>query len=326
MKPSGKLDSRLGHKVLVTGVAGFIGGHLAGRLRSMGLEVVGIDNFSNGMMENLSDVRGYRKFKLVRGDVLDPRALSRACKEADSIFHLAANPSVPKSAELPLWDFEQNAVTTLRVLEEARKNDSAVVFASSSTVYGEAALPTPEDHPLMPISNYGSSKVTGETYCGSYSSLYGLETVSSRYYNIYGPRTRKGVMFDFFKKLQADSSKLEVLGTGNQEKDYVHIDDALDGTLLAVAKGAMRGERYNVGLGESYTVKQLVAKILRMLELEGRTKVFYKGGLSWPGDVQRTRPDISKIKKLGFSPKIGIAEGLRMAMGWYEKEFGKIVE
>jgi UDP-glucose 4-epimerase len=133
-------------------------------------------------------------------------------------------------------------------------------------------------------------------------------------------------MFDFFKKLQADSSKLEVLGTGNQEKDYVHIDDALNGTLLAVAKGDMSGERYNVGLGKSYTVRQLVAKILKMLELENRTEVFYKGGLSWPGDVQRTRPDISKIKRLGFSPKIGVDEGLRMAMGWYEKECGTIVK
>jgi len=320
------MASRLGHKVLVTGVAGFIGGHLAGRLRSIGLEIVGMDNFSNGLVENLADVKGYRKFKLIRGDVLNPRDLSGACNGADSIFHLAANPSVPKSAELPIWDFEQNAVATLRVLEEARKNDSSVVFASSSTVYGEAALPTPEDHPLNPISNYGSSKVTGETYCGSYSSLYGMKAVSLRYYNIYGPRTRKGVMFDFFKKLQADASRLEVLGTGNQEKDYVHIDDALDGALLAVAKGAMEGERYNVGLGKSYTVKQLVAKILNELGLAGRTKVSYKGGLSWPGDVQRTRPDISKIKKLGFSPKIGINEGLRMAMEWYEEECGKVVK
>ena len=207
---------KLGSNVLVTGVAGFIGSHLAERLRSMGLKVVGIDNFSNGYEENLAAIKGSPGFKLIRGDILDTKDLSRACDGVDSVIHMAAQPSVAKSVENPMEDFEVNAVGTLNVLECARKFDvKAVLLASSSTVYGDAELPTPEDHPLRPISNYGASKAAAEAYCCSYGSIYGIRTASLRYYNIYGPRSRKGVMFDLLKKLQNDKSKLEVLGTGD---------------------------------------------------------------------------------------------------------------
>ncbi|MEW6221996.1 MAG: NAD-dependent epimerase/dehydratase family protein [Candidatus Hadarchaeota archaeon] len=320
-----KTAQKLGQKVFITGVAGFIGGHFSERLLKMGLEVSGIDNLSNGLEDNISAAMGSSKFKLLRGDIMNPRDLSNCCRGANTIVHLAAQPSVAKSVENPLWDFEQNVTATLKVLEEARKNDSAFIFASSSTVYGDAPLPTPEDHPLKPISNYGAAKAAGEIYSSTYSHLYGIDTVSLRFYNIYGPRARKGVMFDLLRKLQNNNLKLEVLGTGAQEKDYIHIDDALDALLIAVGKGKMKGESYNVGSGESYNVKQLVKIILDKLGLEGNTKVFYKGGLSWPGDVQKTRADISRIMKLGFSPNVGIEEGLHKFMKWYEGEYGEIL-
>jgi UDP-glucose 4-epimerase len=318
---------KLGSKVLVTGVAGFIGSHIAERLRSVGLEVVGIDNFSNGYEENLAPLKGDSGFKLIRGDILDTKDLSRACDGVDSVIHMAAQPSVARSAENPMEDFEVNAVGTLNVLDCARKVDAkTVLFASSSTVYGDAELPTPENHPLRPISNYGASKAAAEVYYSSYSSLYGIRTASLRYYNIYGPRSRKGVMFDLLKKLQNDKSKLEVLGTGDQKKDYLHIEDAVDATLLVASKGKLRGEAYNVGSGKCCTVKGLAEMMLRILGLSGRTKLLYKGGISWPGDVQKTQADISRLKKLGFVPKVGLKRGMGNLVNWYQLEFGKVIK
>lgn len=318
---------KLGSKVLVTGAAGFIGSHIAERLNSMGLEVIGIDNLSNGYEENLAALRGSPGFRLVRGSILNTKDLSRACDGVDFVIHMAAQPSVAKSAENPMEDFEVNAVGTLNVLECARKVDAkAVLLASSSTVYGDAELPTPEDHPLRPISNYGASKATAEVYCSSYNSLYGIRTASLRYFNIYGPRSHKGVMFDLLKKLQNDKSKLEVLGTGDQEKDYLHIEDAVDATLLVAEKGKLAGESYNVGSGKAYTVKEIARLLFEILELSGKTKLLYKGGLSWSGDVQKTQADISKLKKLGFVPKVGLEQGMRTLVKWYQSEFGKVVK
>lgn len=317
---------KLGSKVLVTGAAGFIGSHLAERLRSLGLEVVGIDNFSNGSMKNLSALSGDRRFRLVRGDILNPKELLGACRGVDSVIHLAAQSSVAKSTEDPMGDFELNVVGTLNVLECARKADiGTVLSASSSTVYGNAALPTPEDHPLMPISNYGASKAAAEVYCRSYSSLYGLKTASFRYYNIFGPRSRKGVMFDFLQKLRKDRHILEVLGTGDQEKDYIYIDDAVGATLLVASKGKLTGDAYNVGSGEAYTVKELAKRMLKILGLH-KTKLLCAGGLSWPGDVQKTHANVRKLKKLGFAPTVRFDRGLRAFIDWYQSECGRVTK
>jgi UDP-glucose 4-epimerase len=316
---------RLGSKVLVTGVAGFVGSHIADRLRSLGIKVVGLDDFSNGFMDNLSALKKDKDFTLVRGDILNPKDLSKACGGVDSVIHMAAQSSVARSTEDPVQDFELNVTGTLNVLEAARRADiETVIFASSSTVYGDAVLPTPEDHPLRPISNYGASKAAAEAYCSSYSALYGLKTVGLRYYNIFGPRSRKGVMFDLLQKLQKDNRKLEVLGTGDQTKDYLYIDDAVDATLLVASKGKLAGEAYNVGSGESYSVKELVSRLLGLVGLSGKTKLLYKGGVSWLGDVQETLADISKLRKLGFAPKIGFDKGMKLFVEWYQREYGKI--
>jgi len=316
---------KLGSNVLVTGAAGFIGSHLVERLRSMGLEVAGIDNFINGYEENLAAFKGDHGFKLIRGDILNPKDLSKACGGVDSVIHMAAQPSVAKSAENPIEDFEVNAAGTLNLLECARKSDvRTVIFASSSTVYGESELPTPEEHPLRPISNYGASKAAAEAYCSSYNSLYGLKTASLRYFNIYGPRSRKGVMFDLLEKLRKDRKKLEVLGTGDQKKDYLYIDDAVDATLRVAEKGKLAGETYNVGSGMAYTLKRLAHLLLNILGLSSKIKILYKGGLSWPGDVQRTQANVSKLRGLGFNPKVGLDQGMRAFVNWYMSEYGSV--
>lgn len=319
------MKPRWGPMALVTGAAGFMGSHLVERLRSMGLEVTGLDNFSSGCMKNLAALKSDKNFKLIRGDILNHEDLLRACKGMDLVVHMAAHSSVPGSTEDPLKDFRVNVIGTINVLECVRKFDiETVLFASSSTVYGEAKAPTHEDHPLHPISNYGASKLAGESYCRSYSSLYGIKAASLRYFNIFGPRLRRGVMFDLSKKLQQNKKELEVLGTGNQAKDYLYIDDAVDATLLIVEKGELRGEAYNVGSGKSYSVKQLVNGLLKLLGLEEVTKVVYRGGLSWPGDVQKTQANISKLRALGFTPKFTFENGLKSFVNWYKSEHGNI--
>lgn len=308
-------------RVLITGVAGFIGSHLAERVRLLGPEVVGFDDFSNGYLKNLAGIRCDKRFKLIKEDILNLKDLLKASRDVDLIFHFAAHSSVPKSTENPVHDFELNVKGTLNVLECARKTKAeAVIFASSCTVYGNATLPTPEDHPLGPISNYGASKAAAEAYCRSYNSLYGLKTASLRYFNIFGPRSRKGVMFDLLQKLQKDNTRLKVLGAGNQTKDYLYIDDTIEAILLATEKGKLAGEAYNVGSGENYSVKELVKKLLGVQSLTDKTKPFYTG-LSWHGDVQKTLADISKLKALGFTPKISFEEGLSKFVSWYISEY-----
>lgn len=312
-------------RVLITGAAGFIGSYLAERLCSLDFEVIGLDNFSSGYVGNLSGLRDDKRFELIKGDILSLEDLLKASKGADTIFHFAAQSSVPKSTEDPVRDFEINFQGTLNVLESARKAKvKVIIFASSSAVYGNAALPTPEDHPLSPISNYGASKAAAEAYCSSYSSLYGLKTASLRFYNIFGSRARKGVMFDLLQKLQKSNEKLKVLGTGKQKKDYLYIDDAIEATLLVTNKGELSGNAFNIGSGESYSVKEIVRKLLEILGLVNKTKSFYTG-FSWGGDVQQTLADISKLKELGFSPKVNFDQGLRTFVDWYELEYGRIL-
>ena len=319
----GKLLNRAS-RVLITGVAGFMGSHLAERVHSLGLEVVGLDDFSNGYLKNLSNLKKSKHFELVKGNILNVEDLSKSSKDADMVFHFAAQSSVPKSTEDPTRDFEINVQGTLNVLKYARKADiGTVIFASSSTVYGDAALPTLEDHPLLPISNYGASKAAGEVYCSSYSALYGLKSASLRFYNIFGLRSRKGAMFDILQKLQKNDKKLEVLGTGAQTKDYLYIDDAIEATTLVAAKGKLSGEAYNVGSGENHSVKEIVEKLLGVLGLVRKTKTFYTG-FSWHGDVQKTLADISKLKKLGFDRKVGFDRGLSAFVDWYKAEYGRV--
>lgn len=307
-------------RVLITGVAGFIGSHLAERVRLLGPEVVGLDDFSNGYLKNLAGIMCDKRFKLIKEDILNLKDLPKASRDVDLIFHFAAQSSVPKSTENPVQDFELNVKGTLNVLECARKSKAeSVIFASSCTVYGNATLPTPENHPLRPISNYGASKAAAEAYCRSYNSLYGLKTASLRYFNIFGPRSRKGVMFDLLQKLQKDNTRLEVLGAGNQTKDYLYIDDTIEAILLVTEKGKLAGEAYNVGSGENYSVKELVKKLLGVLSLTDKTKPFYTG-FSWHGDVQKTLADISKLKALGFTPKVNFEEGLSKFVSWYTSE------
>lgn len=310
--------------ILITGGAGFIGTRLAERLMEQGEAVRIFDDLSSGSITNVSELTITGGAEFVRGDVRDAAAVADASKGCELVYHLAAQSSVPVSSEQPRLDMEVNIAGTLNVLEAAKENGCNVVFTSSSVVYGDAArVPTPEDEPLHPRSLYAVSKMAAEGYCRTYCELFGVPTVILRLYNIYGPGTNKGLMIDLYRKLLADSKRLELLGSGRQTKDYLYIDDTVE-ALLRAPHGARCAGVYNIGSGESHSVTQIAQFMFDAMGLEG-VEMTAKGGVSWPGDVEFTQPDVGKAEReIGWKPKTGIREGVSDTVEWLAGKLGGI--
>ena len=296
-----------GKRILVTGGAGFIGFHLCKKLTDLGLDVTIYDNLSSGKIENVKDVP---KAKFVKGDILD---LNKLCsiEKADVIFHLAAQVVVPYSMENPTEDFETNARGTLNVLEKARKDGSRLVFASSAAVYGNPSqMPTSETYGFHPFSCYGLSKVVGEEYCQIYAIQYGLDITILRFANVYGSRCH-GVINDFLDKLTKNPAKLEIIGTGEQSRDFVNISDIVEALILAGAKENAVGQTFNLGFGKTIKIIDLANMILRILNLSGKT-IVTTTGVSWQGDINTIWFNIDKAKKeLGWTPKVALEDHLK---------------
>jgi len=220
---------------VVTGGAGFIGSHLVDKLASLGFDLVVVDNLSSGSLENVCVHMGKPYFSFVRSDLkVFSSEWSKCFNGADVVFHFAANPEVRVSVTDPRAHFDENILANFNVLEACRKFDvPCIVFASSSTVYGDAeVIPTPENHhPLEPISVYGACKLACKDLIITYSKLYGIRGLILRYANIIGPRSNHGVIIDFINKLKKNPRKLEILGDGTQRKSYLHVYDAIDATI-----------------------------------------------------------------------------------------------
>ena len=295
-----------GKRILVTGGAGFIGFHLTKKFTDSNLDVTIYDNLSHGKMQNVKD---NPKAKFVKGDI---RNLKKLCgtEKADVIIHLAAQVVVPYSMENPTEDFDTNARGTLNVLEKARKDDSRILFASSAAIYGNPTkLPTPEEYGFHPFSCYGLSKVVGEEYCQMYTSQYGLDTTVLRFANVYGSRCH-GVINDFLDKLEKNPKKLEIIGTGQQSRDFVNVADIVNAIISAASEEKAIGKTYNLGFGKTTKIIDLAHVILEILNLSGKTFVTTTG-VSWQGDIDTIWFDISKAKKeLNWTPKITLEDHL----------------
>jgi UDP-glucose 4-epimerase len=311
--------------ILITGGAGFIGPKIAERLVEKGELVRVLDNLSTGNVSNIAGLLKTGGVELVKGDILDPKAVAEAAKGCGLIYHLAAQSSVPVSTANPLGDMRVNVEGMVNVLEAARAGGAKVIFSSSSTVYGTAArVPTTEDEHLVPCSFYGLSKMAAEHYCRLYSEHFGVPAATLRLYNIFGPGTNKGMMVDIYRKLLRDPRRLEVLGTGRQKKDYLYIDDAVEAFLVTPERAKCEGEAYNIGLGESYEVFELVEMMFGILGLEG-VEVVAKGGESWQGDVQFNQPDVGKAEReMGWKARVGIIDGLERTLAWFESRLGPV--
>ena len=303
----GFMDKLNGKNILVTGGAGFIGSHLCKKLSSLTQNLTIYDNLSNGKVEN---VKHLPKVHFVRADILDLKKL-QSQEKPDLIYHLAAQVVVPYSMENPIEDFETNARGTLNVLEKARKDDARIVFASSAAVYGNTSqLPTPETHGFSPDSCYGLSKVVGEQYCNMYSRQYGLDVTIVRFANVYGPKCH-GVIHDFLDKLSRNPEQLEIIGSGMQSRDFVHIYDVVDALLLCATSDVAIGETFNIGYGETITIIDLAKMILKILGLSEKT-VLKPTNVPWQGDIKTIWFDISKIEKiLKWTPKISLEDTLK---------------
>lgn len=258
-------------KIVVTGGAGFIGSHLVDRLIEEGYEVAVVDNLSSGRREFVN-----KEAELYIRDLKDPQW--GVDVRGEVVFHFAANPEVRLSTTEPQVHFNENVVATFNVLEWARQTGvKTVVFASSSTVYGDAeVIPTPEEAPYKPISVYGAAKAAGEVMCGAYARLYGLRCLVIRYANIVGPRLRHGVIYDFIMKLKKNPKVLEVLGDGTQSKSYLYIKDAVDATLAAWRRFTELGLDYlalNVGNVDSVRVLEIAKIVAEVLGLAPEIKL-----------------------------------------------------
>jgi UDP-glucose 4-epimerase len=296
-----------GKKVFVTGGAGFIGYHLCNKLSNLTNDLTIYDNLSSGKIENVKD---NPKAKFVEGDILDVKKLCSQPK-VDLIYHLAAQVVVPYSMENPLIDFEINAKGTLCVLEKARKDDAKLVFASSAAIYGNPTqLPTSEDYGFHPFSCYGLSKVVGEEYCQMYREQYGLDIVITRFANVYGLRCH-GVIHDFLEKLAKNPNKLEIIGTGQQSRDLVHVSDVVELLAKVGSLESANGQTYNVGLGKTTKIIDLAKLMLQILNLQDKT-VVTTTGVSWQGDIVTIWFNNQKARKeLNWNPKVTLEDSIK---------------
>ncbi len=298
-------------RVAVTGGAGFIGFHLCQKLSECGAYAKIYDNLSTSYSSKNAEDLAQKNLEFVLGNITNFKALEDSISDCEVIFHLAAQSNVSYSMIKRAEDVKESTLGALSVLEVARKADARVVFASTSAVYGNAEkTPTPENHPIRPISFYGLSKCTAEDCCQFYRSAYGLESVILRLFNVYGPRGH-GVIPDFLTKLRKTPNELEILGTGEQSRDFVYISDVV-GLLLQCAQSKKAlGQVYNVGSGTTTPVTAIASMILDLLGLGG-VKLTFKGGQAWEGDARVTHADISKVvKDLNWLPLVELSDGLK---------------
>jgi UDP-glucose 4-epimerase len=296
----------------ISGGAGFIGSSVVDRLLGDGHTVVAYDNFSTGQRAFLDGASKHPKFTLVEGDTLDAAALGRAMAGAEIVFHLAANADVRFGTEHPRKDLEQNIIATFNVLEAMRANGvKRIAFSSTGSVYGEAQVfPTPEDAPFpVQTSLYGASKLAGEGLIAAYGTGFGFEGCIFRFVSILGERYTHGHVFDFYRGLRQDPTRLRVLGNGRQRKSYLYIGDCVDAMLIAMAKTRGTIEIYNLGTNEYCEVNDSIAWISERLGVSPRLD--YTGGdRGWIGDNPFIFLDTAKITSLGWQPKLTIREGV----------------
>ena len=297
-----------GRRVCVTGGGGFLGSHLAETLCSDN-EVLVVDSFTNGTREWVPD-----DADIVVGDIRDPSVLEEAITDrTDAVFHFAADKAV--DSDDPEAQFRNNTELTAAVLERMRAvGCDRIAFASSSTVYGEAPRPTPEDHaPLEPISAYGAAKLAEESLLSVYAHSYGFRVWCFRFGNIVGPRLQFGAVIpDFVHKLRTDPTELEILGDGRQEKSYMHISECVDAMEHVVETTGEPMNTYNLGTRTTTSVRRIADIVAEEMGLSPEY-TFTGGDRGWVGDVPRMRLSIEKLAATGWEPKISSDDAVRRA-------------
>lgn len=306
-------------KYLVTGGAGFIGSNIVKKLVEIGEDVRVIDNFSTGKRQNLISV--IDKIELIEGDIRSYHVVLEAVKGIDYVLHEAALPSVPRSVKDPLTTNEVNIVGTLNLLQVARDNGvKRFVFASSSSIYGDTEIsPKKENFPPNPKSPYAISKLAGEQYCKVFYNLYGLPTISLRYFNVFGPNqdpnSQYSAVIPKFIKLIKERKSITVYGDGEQTRDFTYVENVVNANLLAIKSSKESfGEIFNVACGDSISLNHVIKILFR--EIGQEVKINYDKPRM--GDVKNSEADIRKSKEiLGYKVLVNSEEGLKRSINYY---------
>lgn len=307
---------------LVTGGAGFIGSNLVRELLSRRETVRVLDNFATGKRENILPFKDDPNLQIIEGDLRSFHIVRDAVKGADFVLHQGALPSVPRSVNDPITTNDVNILGTLNVLEAAKEfKVKRVVFASSSSVYGNAeTLPKREDMAVAPLSPYAVSKYAAERYCQIYYQLYGLETVSLRYFNVFGPHQDPTSQYSAVipKFIQSVNSGVRpvIFGDGSQSRDFTFVTNNVEANLLACTAEGVAGEVFNIACGVKFTLLELMQEINRALD-KNVEPLFDKDRT---GDVKHSLAAIDKAQqRLGYSPKVAFAEGIRQTVEFFTR-------
>jgi nucleoside-diphosphate-sugar epimerase len=313
-------------RILVTGGAGFIGSHIVDRLIEEGLDVTVIDNLDTGRVENMSHHKNKKNFRFIKGDIRDLELVKKALKGIDAVFHEAALASVTFSVEKPILSNDINVVGTVNLLKASVESGvKRFIFASSAAIYGDAKSPLKKESATPnPTSPYGVSKLAAESYARVFHKAYGLETVSLRYFNVYGPRQSfdiqcayGGAITIFTNRLLKNMPPI-IYGDGGQTRDFVNVKDVVDANMLSLNNENVAGEFFNIGTGKGISIN-MVAEVLKDLLNKNDIKTIYADSRST--DICHGYADISKAEKeLGYRPKVSVEEGLTELVRWYTKK------
>jgi UDP-glucose 4-epimerase len=304
-------------KFLITGGAGFIGSNIARQLAADGNRIRILDNFSSGRRENLEGLP--ESVEVIEGDIRDFETVTKAVTGMDYVLHQAAVPSVPRSVKDPVTSNAVNIDGTLYVLEASKRAGvKKVVFASSSSVYGESEeLPKNEEMPPSPLSPYAITKLTGEYYCRVYWELYRFPTVSLRYFNIFGPHqdpaSEYAAVIPRFITALLKGKSPTVYGDGEQSRDFTYIDNCVEANLLAATNDKIVGTHFNVACGAQFTLNELLDTLRRIIGVTIEAK--YEDPR--PGDIRHSYATIDKLARFGYRPKVGFEEGLRQTVAYF---------
>ena len=309
-------------EILVTGGAGFIGSHIVDRLLDEGFHVRVVDDLSTGEKKNLVQHESKKSFQFIQGDIRNYDLVKKVVRGVHAVFHEAALVSVTSSVKNPLLTNEINVTGTINLLKACVDSHiKRFIFASSCAIYGDSiTLPQHENLLPMPLSPYAVSKLAAENYIKVFHDVYDLETVTLRYFNVYGPRQKYGpycgVISTFINRL-LEKRPPTIYGDGEQTRDFVNVNDVVEANMLALLKQKVAGEVFNISTGEAINVNTLARSLQRIM---GRANLKPVYAEARPGDIRNSYADISKARKeMGYKPKVKLDEGLNELVKWYAK-------